>query len=69
MRFVVMYGQGNADGVMVFTVEDMEAARRFVSDLITLYGHTKVSEPQPYSGNIGDLHKLFPPKRKTVEEL
>lgn len=54
---------------MVFTAEDMEAARRFVSDLITIHGHTKVSEPQQYSGNIGDLTRMFPLKKKREGDI
>ena len=68
MRFAVIFAQGNAEGVMVFSAEDMEAAKTFVSDLLNRYGHSKVSDPLRYSGNPTDLYNMFPPKRKGVEE-
>lgn len=64
MRFAVTFELADTEAVMVFTVEDMEAAYQFVSDLVTIYGHTGVSDPQLYSGNVSDLNKMFPPKRR-----
>jgi hypothetical protein len=68
MRFVVTFNDIGTEGVMIFTATEMEDAYRFISDPANFYNPSKVSTPIPFSGDIDELYRLFPRKRKTVEE-
>ena len=68
MRFVVTFNDTGTEGVMVFTAIDMEYAYRFISDPNNFYDPSKVSTPVPFSGNIADLYKMFPLKKREHEK-
>lgn len=64
MRFVVQFLQGSTVGIMLFSAKDMNAAEVFVDELVTLHGHTAVSDPAPFTGNVYDLYHMFPPRER-----
>ncbi len=68
MRFVVTFNDSGTEGVMIFSASDMEDAFRFIRDPKNFYNPDNVSNPVPFTGGIDELYKMFPLKRKTVEE-
>ena len=64
MRFVVQFLQGSTVGIMLFSAKDVNAAEIFVDELVTLHGHTAVSEPAPFKGNVYELYHMFPPRER-----
>jgi hypothetical protein len=68
MRFVVTFNDTGTEGVMVFTANDMEDAVRFISNPANFYRPDRVSAPVPFSGNIADLYKMFPLKKREHEK-
>lgn len=64
MRFVVKFLQRSTVGIMLFSAKDMNAAEVFVDELVTLHGHTAVSDPAPFTGNVYDLYHMFPPRER-----
>lgn len=68
MRFVVTFNDSGTEGVLVFTAESLEDAHKFVADPANFYAHSRVSNPVPFSGNIADLYKMFPLKKRESEK-
>ncbi len=63
MRYVVEYALATGTiGLMIFTAADKAAAEEYVSNMSTMYGHTRVFNLTPLTNAAGidELYRLFP---------